>query len=615
LKARDNSSSDIKTKLRREVDQRIEKFKKELEVEREKEVFDLDNRYNEKYLLDKAQIRNKSEFEIERIKLSERAKIESTKSDEEELRNNLQEQIADELADYKLELEHDLRNEQERINNQRSRYTKLELNKLKLNLLTEKEQREQSIKSKYTRAKVNVESEYKRKLSSKQMITEQLGEDTKKILNADFNRYKIKLKEDLEFFRTDLLKADKMWENKLIDNLNEEQLAYDSLTQKKLLKITSEANSFVQVYESFKEEFGKVESDIYLNKRLIAHKESELEYLKNQRNDLIKQYNNIQSIQEHPIDHNTDLLHIELTNKNKEIKYLTELLERREHILSLTKPKENLEQLAKHLHEIKGAIVRAGNKKMHKELNEEDVSKAKEVLGEIELFIEKEKAEIKEVKEACRGDYEVLYKLLKSLKNSRNEWGKELKKVNTKGGALEVTKEKLDIQILALSKQASSVQAMMILNDKKEQILKLLELRANNIKNKPNIELIKIIHNLQQEYNSYIKKYKEETNNENVNVTTIESETDEDLIVDISQLNLLTQDFVPSLNRKEELYNIYKNITNYKDVAKKIKERDMLKMVGTNNPKLYDKEIDWLYRMKTEVSKTNFKLSYNFKLY
>jgi len=610
---------DIRAKLKKENDERIERFRKELEAKRAKEAVNSANRYNEKYLLDKARIRNKSEFEVERIKLSERARVEAIKykdNEEEEFRNNLQEQIADELADYKLELERDLRNERERINSQRSRYIKLKINKLKLNLLSEKEQSEQLIKNKYMKAKADLENEAAKKLSSKQVVTEQLGEETKKILNADFNRYKIKLKQDLDLCSANLLNEDKVWENKLIESLNEEQLAYDSLIQKKLQSTTSDANNLIQTYKSFKEEFEKVEREVYLIKRLISHKKSELEYLINQSNDLIKEYNKIQNIQEPHIDYNTDLLHIELANKNKEIKYLTEILERREHILSFTKPKDNLEQLAKHLHEIKSGIMKRANRGKYRELDiVEDVNKAKEILREIEFFIEKEKVEVKEVKEACRSDYEVLYKLLKSLKSSRKEWGKELRKVQTKGGALEITKEKLDTQIQTLSKQASSVQAKMILNDKKEQVLKLLEVRINNIKSKSNIELIKLIQNLQQEYNSYIKKYKEEVNNENVNVTTIESETEEDVMTDIPQFHLLSQELVPSVNRKEELYNIYKDVTNYKDVAKKIKERDMLKMAGAANPKVYDKEIDWLYRMKTEVSKTNYKLSNNFKLY
>ena len=150
----------------------------------------------------------------------------------------------------------------------------------------------------------------------------------------------------------------------------------------------------------------------------------------------------------------------------------------------------------------------------------------------------------------------------------------------------------------------------------------MLEARVQSCQSaKEKTTLINKVKNLESEYNSYDRKYKNNISNENLDssnlMSAIESKTDEDTIADFKspRFDISDDDVEPTFKqrRRKSLHNIYKNIANYGDVIKKMRERDLLKFAQAkaNNPRIYDKEISWLYRMKVEVAKTAYGIGKN----
>eukprot|EP01022_Parablepharisma_sp_SALTPOND_P034605 TRINITY_DN9238_c0_g1_i1.p3 TRINITY_DN9238_c0_g1~~TRINITY_DN9238_c0_g1_i1.p3 ORF type:complete len:788 (-),score=142.12 TRINITY_DN9238_c0_g1_i1:2076-4439(-) len=603
--------AELRRALQDEYANQITKLKNELTNQRERGKLEAKAKFEEKRAADESLLKAKKELELDKIRVSERARVdiekskadfEASESSEtavnaekeilnlrdklqgqlEEAKETLEEQLADELQDYKLELEKSKKDEMERINEKIERdfetektKANLEKNKKAIELLSEKERRENKIKEEYAKAKAEIEREYENK--TKAELVDLLDDNTRKPLElktkAKMNRLQQELKSDLSAFNAMLRKEEREWEQQMKKQLTEEKLDYEAMVNERVEKMDIEADSSAASTQAINEEIAKIKKEAEFIEGLADQKASELYSLQKHNRDLKKELDRL-SREFHEegrmdqFDFDINKLREELQHKEDEIRRLSELkYEPTIPLITTVGPKEELLRLANDIQEIKQIVMQSKKRprtaerrrtrqseinyrrdlttldvpviehakyrrsykpeKIQKEIAAE-IARAEAKLREIELFIANEKVELNSTKKHSASDYEVLSKLLRTLEKSRREWRQELHKSRANAPrctVLESVKEKLDSQAQMLTKQIDGVKTQMLLNEKKVSVLRMLENRSKACQSaKGSPEFVHLVTNLQKEYEAYTKKYKYSLgNDENANLYNIPS--------------------------------------------------------------------------------------------
>jgi len=516
---------------------------------------------------------------------------------------------------------------------------------------------------------------------------------------ANLNKLRDELKTELSFYNSSLRKEEQDFEAKLNENHNTMKKECDKNAEQKLAKINEEISDFNSQAvdnQEITQEIGKVKKEAEFMDGFMEQKNSELELMQKHTKSLQKELDslakNLKDLQEKSeilekdenLDSEIENLHKENREKDNEIKKLHSALEQKEAdfmkaivTISEAEPNEDLQRLAQDVKEIKQIVLESKkrpktaerrrtqkpleskrvdltvNESMdYRELRHKNAKKAEKTqkehdleikhaeakAKEIELFITNEKTELQNIKITSAADYEVLSKLLKTLEKSRREWRQELNRSIANAPrktVLESVKEKIDGQALMLTKQVDSVKKLMLQNEKKLSVLRMLESKlkiCQQAKNTP--EFVDLIQSLQKEYEAYMKKYKYATDLENQDIlqnmpseANLDNENDpvlDDMVnllsprlekyEEINPTILAPINVVPTKRRNKSMHNVYKNVANYQDVLKKMNQRDIAKLAHgkANNTEIFKDEANWLYQMKTEVARTSYGFSKKF---
>ena len=137
-----------------------------------------------------------------------------------------------------------------------------------------------------------------------------------------------------------------------------------------------------------------------------------------------------------------------------------------------------------------------------------------------------------------------------------------------------------------------------------------------------NLEYIKVVNGLQSDWETFIRNYEDFSNVENDDISNMEDiEPVKDEFIEYKQdyeepLQLFESPMespkLHSTRRKgKSLNNIGRNVQNYRNLAKNINNRDILRLAqkSINSSKELTKEANWLHHMRGEVARTSYEFA------
>jgi len=565
-----DKETSLKDALRKKCLNNIAEYKQELENEERNAKLLIKRKLEDQLKIQEGSFKHKkireSEYNKKDIKSNNTENIQEMRELEdelqreiEELKAKLEEQLADELIDYKL----GLKSEKEMLKNEK--HIALEIEAIwKL-----KNKKHNEIEENFKIALANIKKTYSLSQlpsSSNRSIdmNVQNNDDLVKKLNSEI----IELKTILD-------REENEYKGKLKESLTQDEFSYEKKIQKKLKSLdtqisTLKSKTITEEITNLQNESDDLEGGIeQMNAQLNLHVKRKqnllneitaLEHKVEADNSELKELESILKQKERELSNmnitqsNNDFNKI--INNIQEVKHIIVQKERRAKTAEKQRKKNKIEQSF--------AIRHKANTKENMEKNQID-PKAK--LREIALFALNEKEELKNKKTHLSSDYEIISYLLKNLEQNRREWRNKFYEAqgdNQRKVVAESIKEKLDEEIQSFTKQLDKIKAQMLLNEKKITIIKTFDnkLKLTQSSIKEGEESVKVIEDLKREYVTYMQKYKytkkSKARRKHSNYQQVVGEIESILS---PQLTSVGKSYYPKKQRNKSIYNIKKKYT------------------------------------------------------